>query len=70
MAKGEQRFSDRRNPLVFKLDAQALLINRFEKSTALLIGQLEAGTDDRVALAFVNDFCHLLFASIRVIRRH
>src|SRR6266536_2561719 len=67
IAESERWFRDCRNTLVFQLDAQALLIDRLQKPTALLVIYLEAGANDRVALAFVNDFCHL-FALIRVIR--
>jgi hypothetical protein len=48
--------SDGRNPLVFKLDAQALLVNRFQRPAAFLIVNFEAGANDRVTLPLVNDF--------------
>ena len=56
---------DRRNPLVFKLDAQALLINGFQKSAAFLVVHFEAGANDRVTLALVNDFRHLIRVNSR-----
>ncbi len=43
IAEGERRFSDCRNPQIFKLDRQALLVNRFKKSAPLLVIHLEAG---------------------------
>ena len=38
--------------------SQALLINRFEKSAALVVVHLEAGPDHPAALLLVNDFGH------------
>src|SRR6266704_6464248 len=69
IAEGERWLSDCRNPLVFQLDAEALLINRFQKPAALLIVHLEASANDRVTFPFINNFCHQ-FAWIRVIRGH
>src|SRR5438552_18872930 len=58
IAEGERRLSDCRNPLVFKLDAEALLINRFRKPAALLVIYLEASANDRVTFFFVHVFLH------------
>ena len=54
-----------RNPLVFRLNAETLLINWFKKSAAFLVVHLEAGANDRVTLALVNDFSHLIRVNSR-----
>src|SRR6266581_6429786 len=60
IAEGERWFSDCRNPLVFKFDAQALLINWFQKSTTLLVVHLKARANNRVALLLMYDFWHFV----------
>ena len=65
ISEREQWVGDRRNPLVFKLDGQALLINGLQKSAAFLVVHFEAGANDRVTLALVNDFSHLIRVNSR-----
>lgn len=64
------RLSHERNSLQGEFVSQALLINRFCKSKATVVINLETCPNDFKALIFVNQIGHLfsLFASIRVIR--
>src|SRR5262245_4652121 len=52
----EFRLRDEGNRLKAKLNPQALLINRLDKSTTFLVVHFEAGTHDSVRLFFVDDF--------------
>ena len=59
IAKSERRLRDCWNPQIFKLDAQAFLINRLQEPAAFLVINLETGADDGVTLFLINYFCHL-----------
>src|SRR2546429_5243259 len=65
IAQGQQWFSNCRNPLIFELDAKAFLIDCFEKATTFFVVHFEAGANDRVTLALVNDFGHLIRVNSR-----
>src|SRR6266511_6145316 len=63
--ESERWFSNRWNPLVFKLDGQALLIDGFQKAAALLVVHLEIGVNNVVAFFLVNDFRHFIRVNSR-----
>ena len=57
------------NSSKFELNCQALVVNRFEKTAALIFVNSKAGADDGVAFRFVNQFrLLLLFVSFSVFR--
>ena len=65
IAENERWSSNRRNPLVFKFDRQALLIDGFKKAAALLVVYLEAGANNGIAFFLVNDFRHFICVNSR-----
>src|SRR5262249_26025198 len=65
IAENERWFGNRRNPLVFKFNGQALLIDGFKKAAALLVVYLEAGANNGVAFFPVNHFRHFIRVNSR-----
>ena len=64
-----RRFREKWNPLGFELNFQTFVIDRFEKTAALIFVDSKAGADDCVAFLLVNQFwLLLLFVSFRVFR--